>query len=62
MKKRLDDSGMNFSLRPQLSDLKWAEGTWPTSEGVIFVRHEKTRSGKIKTEMKAPKGVKVYVP
>ena len=54
--------GMNFSLRPHLCDLKWAEGTWPTSAGIIFVRHEKTRSGGIKTEIKAPKGVKVRLP
>lgn len=53
--------GMNFYLRPQLCDLKWAEGAWPTSEGVIFVRHEKTRSGRMKTEIKAPKGVKIRV-
>jgi len=39
--------------------LNWAEGNFPTPRGIIRVRHEKLANGKIKSSIKAPKGVKV---
>ena len=44
---------------PHLGDLKWAEGTFPTPKGAVFVRHERRPDGSVKTTVKAPRGVKV---
>jgi alpha-L-rhamnosidase len=44
---------------PHLGDLQWAEGTFPTPAGTLWVRHEKQPDGSIKTVFKAPKGIKV---
>ncbi len=46
-------------IAPQLGRLKWAEGAYPTPHGPIQVRHERRANGSIKSEIKAPKGVKV---
>ncbi len=48
-------------ISPHLGDLKWAEGTFPTPAGVIWVRNEKQSDGSIKTVYKAPKGIKVVL-
>lgn len=46
-------------ITPQLGDLAWAEGTYPTPHGPLHVRHERLRGGKIRTKIKTPKGVKI---
>jgi len=46
-------------IEPNLGDLQWVEGSFPTPQGVIFVSHKKGADGKITTAVKAPKGVKV---
>ena len=51
--------GLSLVVKPNLSGLMWAEGAWPTAEGVVTVRHEKTKSGEVETEVKAPKGVRI---
>ncbi|MGA7722972.1 MAG: alpha-L-rhamnosidase C-terminal domain-containing protein [Ignavibacteriaceae bacterium] len=46
-------------IKPNLGDLKWAKGTFPTPYGIITVSHEKSANGKIKTKYTVPKGVSV---
>ena len=46
-------------IEPNLGDLQWVEGTFPTPFGIIHVKHTKDANGKVKTEMKVPKGVKL---
>jgi hypothetical protein len=46
-------------IEPHLGKLQWAEGTFPTPNGVIKIRHEKQPDGTVKTTCKAPKGVKI---
>ena len=46
-------------IEPSLCDLLWAEGTLPTPQGTIFVRHEKLSDGSVKTTVKAPKGIRI---
>ncbi|WP_229253806.1 alpha-L-rhamnosidase C-terminal domain-containing protein [Dyadobacter sp. NIV53] len=46
-------------IQPNLGDLKWVEGTYPTPMGVVKIRHEKQENGKIKSTIDAPKGVKI---
>ena len=48
-----------IAIEPNLGDLEWAEGTYPTPLGIIHVRHERLASGEIKTEYTAPEGVTV---
>lgn len=44
---------------PHLGPLQWAEGAYPTPLGPIRVRHERRPDGRIVTDIKAPRGVKI---
>lgn len=44
-------------ITPNLCDLNWAEGTFPTPLGIVYVKHVKDTNGKIKTTIQAPKGI-----
>jgi len=55
----VDAGCKTIKIVPHLGDLQWAEGTFPTPAGVLWVRHEKQSDGSIKTVYKAPKGIKV---
>ena len=44
-------------IEPNLGDLTWAEGTYPTPYGEIKIRHQKQKSGEIKSDIQLPKGV-----
>lgn len=46
-------------IEPHLGKLQWVEGTYPTPQGVITIRHERQADGSVKSTVKAPKGVKV---
>lgn len=48
-----------IKIEPNLGDLKWAEGTFPTPYGIVKVKHTKDKNGKITTQVNAPKGVKI---
>jgi len=44
-------------ITPDLGDLQWAEGTYPTPKGIIKVRHERQPDGSIKSDITLPPGV-----
>jgi alpha-L-rhamnosidase len=46
-------------IQPNLGDLAWVEGSYPTPMGVVKIRHEKQADGSVKSAIEAPKGVKV---
>ena len=46
-------------IKPQLGNLQWVEGDYPTPLGVIHVRHERRPNGTIKSEITVPPGVEV---
>lgn len=46
-------------IDPNLGDLEWVEGTYPTPYGVLHVRHEKDKNGKIISKVDAPRGIKI---
>lgn len=48
-----------IAIEPQLGDLEWVEGTYPTPKGIIRVRHEKLKNGEIKSDVQLPAGIKV---
>lgn len=47
-----------LKIEPHLGDLHWVEGTFPTPLGDVYISHRKD-NGKVVTQVKAPKGVKV---
>lgn len=46
-------------IKPDLGDLQWAEGTYPTPHGIIKVRHDRQPDGTIKSDVKLPSGVQL---
>lgn len=48
-----------IKITPQLGDLSFAEGSFPTPYGIVKVKHVKQPDGKIKSSVDAPKGVKI---
>ncbi len=56
--RALEPGCTKVAVKPDLGDLTWAEGTYPTPKGLIRVRCEKTETG-IKTTISAPDGVEI---
>jgi len=46
------------SIRPNLGDLEWAKGTFPTPHGIITVEHRRQNDGSIETSVGLPPGVR----
>lgn len=40
-----------YEIKPQLGDLEWARGTYPTKDGYIEVTHEKSNDGTINSNV-----------
>lgn len=57
--KIIEPGSKTIKVQPNLGDLQFAEGTFPTPYGKVYVKHVKQSDGKVKSEIKAPKGVKV---
>lgn len=55
----LEPGCKKLRIEPHLGDLQWVEGTFPTPFGVVRIKHAKDSDGKVKTEVKAPKGVTI---
>lgn len=48
-----------IKIEPNLGDLTEVEGTFPTPKGVLWVKHSKQTNGEVKTEYKAPEGIRI---
>jgi len=57
--KVLEPGCSRISIEPHLGKLDWAEGTFPTPYGVVYVKHTKNKRGKVVTEFTVPEGVEV---
>lgn len=55
----LEPGCAKISVKPHLGNLEWAEGTYPTPKGAVYVKHVKQADGSVKSTIKAPKGIKV---
>ena len=51
-------SADTYVIKPELGDLEWAKGTYPTAKGIISVSVKKTAEGQ-KVEYTAPEGIKI---
>jgi len=54
------DNGNAVKIDPNLGDLTWVEGSFPTRHGVLHVRHQKNEDGSISTEIQKPDGLTVH--
>lgn len=48
-----------LEIKPALGDLMWAEGTYPTPHGDIYVKHEVKVDKSIKSYIEAPEGIEI---
>lgn len=48
-----------ISVRPNLGELSFAEGTFPTPYGIIKVKHTKQPDGQVKSDIQAPEKIKI---
>ena len=55
----LEPGCRKLRIEPHLGDLQWVEGSFPTPFGAVHIKHTKDTDGKVKTEVKAPKEVKI---
>ncbi len=55
----LEPGSRVIQVRPNLGDLTFAEGTFPTPLGLVTVKHTRSANGKIKTEIDAPEGIRI---
>jgi alpha-L-rhamnosidase len=55
--KILEPGCRTVQIEPHLGDLEWAEGTFPTPQGIIKVRHEKQPDGTVRSTVDAPDGI-----
>lgn len=57
--KVLEPGSKTVLIKPNLGNLKFAEGTLPTPFGEIYVKHTRLANGGIKSEIKAPKMIRI---
>ncbi len=48
-----------YEVKPELSWLDWAKGTYPTPKGVISVWAFKDAEGKLNVQIDAPEGIEI---
>jgi alpha-L-rhamnosidase len=48
-----------LKIEPNLGNLEWVEGSFPTPLGVVKVKHTKLPNGKIESKIEAPEGIKI---
>ncbi|MCD7930795.1 MAG: alpha-L-rhamnosidase [Tannerellaceae bacterium] len=57
--KIIEPGCKTIQISPNLGDLQFAEGSYPTPMGILKVKHVRQSDGKIKSDIQAPKGVKI---
>ena len=57
--KVLEPGSRTVLIKPNLGNLKFAEGSLPTPFGEIYVKHTRLANGEIESEIKAPKMVRI---
>ncbi len=48
-----------ISVKPNLGDLSYAEGTFPTPKGLLYVKHTKQPNGEVHSVIEAPDGIEI---
>ena len=55
----LEPGCKKVKIEPHLGNLNRVEGSFPTPQGVIRIKHEKGADGKIRSDIQAPEGVEI---
>ncbi|WP_163712634.1 alpha-L-rhamnosidase-related protein [Mangrovibacterium lignilyticum] len=55
----LEPGCKKLKIEPHLGDLEWAEGTFPTPMGVVFLRYEKDENGDMTSTVRVPDGIEI---
>ena len=48
-----------IEIDPNLGDLEWVKGSFPTPYGILKIEHQKQLDGSIKTTFEKPDGIVV---
>jgi hypothetical protein len=59
--KPLEPGCKKLLISPDLGDLDWAVGSYPTPYGKIYIKHEKGTDGKIKTSYLKPECIEIVM-
>ncbi len=59
--KVIEPGCKRVEIQPNLGDLGWVEGTYPTPLGPIKIKHVRIGDGSIESSIQAPEGVEVLV-
>jgi alpha-L-rhamnosidase len=54
-----EPGGKTLRIRPNLGDLTFVEGTFPTPLGVVKLRHTRLPDGSVKSDVEAPSGIRL---
>jgi alpha-L-rhamnosidase len=57
--KIIEPGCRTIKIEPNLGDLEWAEGTYPTPHGIIRIRHEKAKDGTTVSTVQAPDTIRI---
>lgn len=55
----LEPGCKKLQIKPELCDLQWVSGTYPTPEGVVEITHRRREDGTIQTTICAPPSIEV---
>lgn len=55
----LEPGSKKLLIKPELSDLDWAKGLFPTPYGAVKVSHSKDKSGRIRTILEKPDSIEI---
>ena len=55
----LEPGSKRIAIKPNLGDLEFVEGTYPTPYGVLHVKHVKQADGRVKSTISAPEEIKI---
>ena len=59
---RIEEAGCKkIRIDPQLGDLSYAKGTFPTPYGLITVKHTREEDGTVRTDIAAPKEIEIIM-
>jgi alpha-L-rhamnosidase len=57
----LEPGARVIRIEPNLADLSFVEGTFPTPHGIVEIKHTRDPAGKIRSTVKAPDGVRIVM-
>ena len=55
----LEPGCKKIRINPNLGDLEWVKGSFPTPKGVVKIEHRKDKNGRIISRIDAPKGISI---